>query len=100
LAIFPPASVIATAIPGGGKELLGRFPFHRSAARRCAGFELVPLEGWRTNAQITLEPWGHLKGTLRPNHQPAPHGKVELTEDLGFGSRFDQDGFQARAITD
>jgi bla regulator protein blaR1 len=69
----------------GRFSLAPQLEMKQVAAAGSAGFKLVTVESLRTNAQITLEPWGSIKGILR---RPSGPGANEALA-VGFAGELD-----------
>jgi beta-lactamase regulating signal transducer with metallopeptidase domain len=62
---FRDKELLAATDAAGHFSFAPQFDMKAVAASGSAGFKLVTIESLRSNANITLEPWGNIKGLLR-----------------------------------
>lgn len=68
----------ATTDASGHFSFTPQFGMKAIAASGTEGFKLVTLESLQTNANITLEPWGSIKGVLRRPSGPGADQALRL----------------------
>jgi hypothetical protein len=89
---------VVTADATGHFTFRPELDMHFIAVASAAGFKMVSIDSLKTNGQITLEPWGTIKGTFYRNEQDA----ADETLYLSFAASFDGRGLSLfiQAITD
>ena len=75
---FRDPELLATTDASGHFSFAPQFGMTAVAASGSAGFKMVSIESLQTNASMTLEPWGKIKGVLRRPSGPGTNQSLML----------------------
>jgi beta-lactamase regulating signal transducer with metallopeptidase domain len=71
----------------GHFSLAPKFGMKAVVVSGSAGFKMVPVESFKTNVNITLEPWGNIKGVLHRPSGPGTNQSLAVTFAAAADSR-------------